>query len=400
MKKLLIISLDAVGDKEFNRLLQYPNFADVAGRSAIVRNVKSVFLSNTYPVHTSVVTGVEPCEHGLINNTDREPLRYPRWWYDAKRIKVKTLWDAAHEQGLKTAAVLWPVTGKAKGIKWNVPESMAGYKQSQLLTNLRNGSKLLQIKLFLRHRHLMDGIKQPALDNFTTACMRNILKWYTPDLALVHFTAYDTLCHQYGVDSPRLNQAFEALDNNLGILLKAIEKDCNVIIFSDHAQLPSEQQIFPNKLLSEQFGFISETVDGYEDTRCYFESCGGSAFFCNVNLSSDKVVAVKEQTAKLEGFNRFLTEEELKVAGRNYAEFGFCVKVGYEVCNFPSYEKANHGYPLDYDNYEVFYMGSGPDFKNDVISEGGSLLDIAPLACQILGLDMPKTKEVRKELLK
>ena len=400
MKKLLIISFDAVGDKEFNRLLQYPNFEAMAGRSAIVHKVKSVFLSNTYPVHTSVVTGVEPVEHGLINNTERKPLHHPRWWYDAKRIKATTLWDEAHKKGLSVASVLWPVTGKAKAIKWNVPESLADYGKSQVLTNFKNGSKRLQLKLLLQYGSMIDGINQPTLDNFTTCCMRDILTKKQPDLALVHFTAYDTLCHRHGVESNELNNALEALDNNLGILLKAAGKDYNVIVFSDHAQLPAEKDILPNKMLAEKFGLTEETESGYDMSKCYFECCGGSAFFREYKLDDEDIEKVKVEVAQLEGFNRFLTVEEMRISGREDEAFGFCASVGYAIHDFSSNEKANHGYPLDYDKYEVFYMGSGPDFQAGTVEEGGSLLDIAPLANEILGLSMRGIREPRMELLK
>ena len=400
MSKLLVISFDAVGDKEFNRLLQYPNFAAMAGRSAIVRKVKSVFLSNTYPVHTSVVTGVEPVMHGLINNTDRLPIRHPRWWYDAKRIKVPTLWDAATKKGLKVAAILWPVTGKAKTIKWNVPESLADYGKSQVANNFRNGSKLLQLKLLVKYGHMIDGINQPALDSFTTACAKDILTEKNPDLTLVHFTAYDTLCHRHGLDSKELDNALEALDKNLGILRKAAGPDCNVIVFSDHAQLPADKDILPNKMLAEKFGYTSETSEGYDTSKCYFECCGGSAFFRKGKLTEEDVAKVKAEIYGLKGFNRFLTNEEMRQAGRKSESFGFCASVGYTIHNFPTDEKGDHGYPLDYDSYDVFYMGSGPDFKAGEFEEGGSLLDIAPLACEVLGLTIRGINEPRKELLK
>lgn len=400
MKKLLVISYDAVGDKEFNRLMGYPNFAALAKKSAVVHKVKSIFISNTYPVHTSVVTGKHPCDHGLINNTDVYPTHHPRWWYDASRIKAQTLWDAAYEKGLTTAAVLWPVTGKAKKIKWNVPESMAQPGESQIVTNFKNGSKLLQLQLFLRHRHLMDGIKQPALDAFTTASMVDILKEKQPDLALVHLTAFDSLCHENGLDSPVLADAFQALDNNLGALLKAAGEERNVIVFSDHAQLPAEKPIFPNAMLAERFGLLKKTEEGYEGSSCYFECCGGSAFFQNNSVSESDVVKIKTMLEDVEGFNRYLTNEELRVSGRLDAAFGFCAKPGYGIHNFPSYEQGNHGFPLDYEDYDVFYMGSGPNFCEGTVLEGGSLLDIAPLASEILGLSMPQTEKVRRQLLK
>lgn len=398
MNKLLIISYDAVGDKVFSRLQTYPNFRRLAARSAVVHKVKSVFLSNTYPIHTSVVTGRLPCDHGLISNTDMAPVRNPKWWYESSRIKAPTLWDTAYENGLTTAAVLWPVTGKAKGIRWNVPESMAQPGESQILTNFKNGSRLLQMKLFSRHRHLIDGIKQPALDRFTTACMTDILREHKPDLGLVHLTAFDSLCHQHGVDSSKLDQALQAMDENLGAILDAAGDLYHVILFSDHAQLSAEKPIYPNELLDKKFGLLNLTEQGYEGNG-YFECCGGSAFFHGKELPDETKDKIKKAISTMEGFNRYLTEEECKNSGRFDVAFGFCAKVGYGIHNVLSYEKGNHGYPLDYPDYEVFYMGCGSVFQDGVAIEGGSLLDIAPLACKVLGLTMEHLLPVREELL-
>jgi predicted AlkP superfamily pyrophosphatase or phosphodiesterase len=140
LKKLLLISFDAVGDCRVERLLRYENFASLAARSTLVRDVKSLFLSNTYPIHASIATGVEPCRHGIISNTEAFPAPHPRWLTEASRFRVRTLWQAAHEKGLTTAAVLWPVTAGAREIRWNIPEVMAPPEKSQVAVSLAAGS--------------------------------------------------------------------------------------------------------------------------------------------------------------------------------------------------------------------------------------------------------------------
>jgi hypothetical protein len=222
---MLIISFDSVGDSEFARLAEYPAFSAFHGQSAVFRAVSSLFLSNTYPVHTSVATGVAPGEHGVLSNTEPFPSRHPVWNSREAGIRAQTLWQAAAKHGVDTAAVFWPVTAYSKTIRYNIPEVLARPGKSQLITSLRAGSARLQLKLFLRHRALLDGIRQPNLDNFATACMADILREHRPGLALIHLTAYDALCHEHGKDSGALETAFEALDRNLGILLEAAGND-------------------------------------------------------------------------------------------------------------------------------------------------------------------------------
>jgi len=389
MKRLLLISFDAVGDIEFDTLLNYPNFARLAERSAVTRQVQSIFLSNTYPIHTSVATGVMPFQHGVTSNNEPFPIEHPVWITDERRIRTKTLWQAAAQRNMRVAAVMWPVTAHSKTIKYNVPEVLARPGKSQIITSLKAGSKALQIKLLLRHRKLLNGIRQPALDSFTTACMVDILQEKRPDFALVHLTCYDTLCHTYGKNSKELNIAYESLDRNLGALLKAAGEDMQVILFSDHSQINVHKILDPNSLLYEA-GLLIKEEKAWKpgETGCFVECCGGSAFFHPGTLPEEKVTEIAEQIRQYEGFNRFLTEEEMQVCGIQKATFGFCALPGYCYDFASKGENANHGYPLDYNDYNVFYLAKGEEVVAGTVRQGGSLLDIAPLAAKMLDLDM------------
>lgn len=383
----MIISCDAVGDIDYDRLMKYNSFVEFAKQAEVYRKVSSVFISNTYPVHTSVITGVSPKKHGVISNTEPFPVKHPRWITDEASIHAKTLWQAAAEKGIKTAAVLWPVTGYSKTIKYNIPEAHALLGKNQIITNLLAGSKMLQIKMFLRHRKIMDGLNQPALDNFSTACMADILREYKPGLALVHLTAYDTYNHIYGRDSDKLNIALESLNQNVETLLKASGDKYDVIIFSDHGQLNVRNVVEPNNILVS-LGLMKRTSGSYEksDAGCFIECCGGSAFFHKGNVSLEKMNEIKACIEQSEGFSRFLTDAEMHESGHIDEAFGFCAKALYCYEAFASKEKANHGYPLDIPNYKVFYMVRSKKCKPGYMAEGGSLLDIAPLAAKLIGL--------------
>jgi predicted AlkP superfamily pyrophosphatase or phosphodiesterase len=259
--------------------------------------------------------------------------------------------------------------------------------QSQILTNIKAGSKLLQIKMSLRYGKLLDGIKQPNLDDFSTACMVEILKKYNPGLALMHLTAYDSLCHKHGRYSDELETAYKSLDNNLARLLEAVGGDRDVIIFSDHSQLNVHTSINPNDMLVES-GLLHFKENSYimSENACFFECCGGSAFFHSGNLSQSKIGEIRDSVSGSEGFKRFLTDEEMRLSGQRSA-FGFGAKSGYCYESFPSNHKATHGYTLDMPDYSVFYMFRFKDGENsDNKLLGNSLLDITSLAAERLGL--------------
>jgi hypothetical protein len=408
-KRLLIISFDAVGDRVLDRVAALPNTAAFLRSAALARDVSSVFLTNTYPIHSSVLTGLPQGEHGLISNLEAFPARYPQWCYRSSLIRKKTLVQAAREKGLSAAAVLWPATGGSRDIRWNIPEMVPRPGDNQILLNMKNGSKLLQLRYWLRYRHLLDGTAQPALDRFSAVCMTEILRRYKPGLALMHFTAYDGLCHKHGEDFAVLDRALGVMDEELGRILEAAGDDTSVILFSDHAQLPVEHSIRPNEMLVEM-GLLKKDEQGSYlpgESGCFVECCGGSAFLYPGNLKNSNTVggsntagggstttidAIKRKIEEGPGFNRWLRADEMKACGREELPGGFCALPGYHYEAYDNVEKGQHGYPLDYEGYRVFYAARGPGIKPGTEFRGGSLLDIAPLALRLLGEGLPPEK--------
>ena len=385
---MLIISFDAVGDNEFERLMEYPAFSAFSKQAAIFRGVPTMCPSNTYPIHASIVTGVLPCVHGLRSNTEPFPSRFPVWNNHEDGIRARTVWQAAAESGIDTAAVFWPVTGYSKTIRWNIPEMMPRPGKNHFVTLFKAGSKRLQVRMFLRYRRLLDGINQPNRDDFAAACMADILRRHKPGLALMHLTAYDSLCHRNGRGSEALKEGFEALDRNLSVLLEAAG-DRDVLILSDHSQLNVHTAFEPNELFVER-GLMSREKDAWIPGAegCFFECCGGTAFFHAGGLAESQIDELREAIERNSGFRRYLTDSEKHDSGYGGAAFGFCAKEGYSFLAFGPGHKAEHGYPADMQDYNVFYLARGFGLQPGSIHTGGSLLDIAPLILNTLGVEV------------
>ena len=401
MGKLILISFDAVGSDELDELLALPNFGRLVKQGMLFRDMKTVFISNTYPVHTSIATGVPPGMHGIISNTFIDPAEEGAWCYDSRRIKAKTLWRAAREKGLKTASVLWPVTGYSKDINWNLPEVVIRKGENQVVQNLKAGSFFIQMQAFFRHRSLMHGISQPSLDNFGVHVMRDIIREKKPDFMLLHLTSFDTICHEFGRTAPETKKALEYLDGFLGMICAVLEKDTTVIVFSDHAQLDVYTNLHPNLML-EQAGFLKQietydevfkkNVNIISDYRYFFHYAGGSAFlFAKFSAAenNEEIEYIKKAVLEIRGVDRLLSAEEMKESGFGSASplypagalFGICAKEGYHFGD-THYEKGTHGYPLDRPHYTTF---CAVNKKTEGVA-CTSVLDITKLAAGELGI--------------
>jgi len=371
---VLVISFDAVSDRVFEAMAMdgenYPNVAAFRREAYFRGGIKTVFVSNTYPVHATVSTGKPPKDHGIVSNL-LPPKKTGRgaerpWAQMAKYIKTKTIWDAAREKKLSTAAMLWPVTCGAK-IDWHMPEVHLEKGQNMLFRSLLYGSVFFQISALLRHGgklvKALKGIGEPELDDFTTSVTCDLLKRKKPDLTLVHLIAYDILFHYAGSGSAETEVAKKAMDANLGRLLERWGDD-TAIVFSDHSQLDVNENV--------------NLEDVYGDA--VFEQAGGCAF-------------VDKSAVNVEGqpwFERWLTAEEMEESG--YAEKpvrGLAAKPGYVFSEKGKYRGA-HGYPADYDGCNVFYGVRGKNFapgqKQDWLKN--RVTDVTAIVARELNLDM------------
>jgi len=386
---ILVISFDAVGDKVFEAMAKdsgkYPNIARFKKDAFYKGAVKTVFVTNTYPIHTTVSTGALPKEHGIISNFLPPKKNGERPWAQmAKHIKGKTIWQAAREKKLSTAAFLWPVTCGAK-IDYHIPEVHIEKGQNLLFRSLLYGSVFFQIASIFRHgKKLIKAIKgmeyggQPELDDFTVSAACDLFKQKKCDLALVHLIAYDSLYHFKGSGTEDLDIAKKSLDTNLGRLL-----DCwsgSVIIFSDHSQLDVNQNIN----LQEIYG------------NAVFEQAGGSAFF--YSAPDSRSPALKEQP----WFERYLSKKEMEESGYSVkSTFGIAAKTGYIFTDSNKYKGA-HGYPADYENYNVFYCvkGSshgGPSQRQAAYEQvrlKNHITDVTKIIIKELNLDMPDVHDI------
>lgn len=416
-KRLIVVSLDALGSTDFEMFSQLPNFKKFIRHAAFCRQVRSVYPSLTYPAHTTIITGRPPSEHGIVNNIQIQPERSsPDWFWQRKYIKGTTLYDEALKKGMKVAALLWPVTAKSD-ITWNLPEIFANRRwTNQIMTSASNGTVGYQLMLNHKFGHLRDGIRQPALDNFVQASMKYTIKTYRPDLTLVHLTDLDTQRHHYGVHSDEAKEAILRHDKRIGELMHllhqcgmSVKRDTTVILLGDHSQLDVQNIVLINRFLRER-GYLKVQNGRVTDWKAYCQNCDGAAYIYikKENMSKDEQMRIKNEIYDWlcamksdpdNGIAAIYSAKKARELGADpectfmlEARRGFYFQNELDIAEIADVQRATHGFHPGRKDYQTVFMAVGPDIVAGTEIEEMSLLDEGPTMAKLLGLTLPDAK--------
>ncbi|APH05085.1 ectonucleotide pyrophosphatase/phosphodiesterase [Bacillus weihaiensis] len=417
---LIVISFDCLSSLDFHMLKELPNFKNLLSRSAFCKNVETIYPSVTYPCHTTIVTGNFPNTHGIVNNTLLQPgVLSPDWYWHRKFITGTTLYDEARKAGLITAALLWPVTAKAK-IKYNMPEIFANRLwHHQIAVSLWNGSPLYQLEMNRKHGHIRNGLSQPELDDFVVESTVSTIISKKPNLLLVHLTDLDTQRHYHGFSSEEAKAALYRHDQRLGKIIGAIKKAgledrATIVALGDHSALDESKAIHPNVLLKEM-GLLKVNNKGKViDWKAYCKSCDGSAY---IYIKNQKDKETKEMVVNLfekllketkNGIEQVFTNAHAKEKGADELAFlmiearqGFYFKECHDTSYIRSitkedveerrYTYCSHGYSPAKEKYTTVFIAKGKGIRPDTEIASMHLVDEGPTFATLLGVNLGET---------
>ena len=242
---VLLISIDGlrpgdVQDAEA-RGLKVPNLRRFLAEGTYATGVVGVLPTLTYPSHTTLITGVSPAKHGIVNNQSFDPLQINRggWFWYAADVKARTLWDAAHDAGLTTANVHWPVSVAAKNVTWNLPQIwITGHPDDRKLVEALSTPGLTGELEQAAAMPYADGKAEdlPADVNRARFGVELIAKHH-PGFMTMYLAALDHAEHETGPGSAESKATLERLDGLVGDLVAAEMKahpDAVIALVSDH----------------------------------------------------------------------------------------------------------------------------------------------------------------------
>ncbi|UAJ12021.1 alkaline phosphatase family protein [Polymorphobacter megasporae] len=236
---LLLISIDGLrpGDvlQADARGLHVPNLRRFVDHGAYAAGVVGVLPTLTYPSHTTLITGVAPLRHGIVNNLTFDPTNINQvgWYWYSSDIRVPTLWDAAHAAGRVTANVHWPVSVGA-AIDYNLPQIWrTGHADDRKLMRVVATPGLV-VDLERRLGPYTQGIDESVEgDVDRTRFALALLGEHHPGFMTVYLTGLDHIQHLFGPDTPQAHAALERIDGLVGELMAAAP-GADVAVVSDH----------------------------------------------------------------------------------------------------------------------------------------------------------------------
>lgn len=402
--------------------LKLPMLRRFVAKGSYADGVRGVYPTVTYPSHTTLVTGVWPAQHGVLNNQVFDPLNEfgSEWYWYADEIKAPTLWDAAHAAGLRTASVSWPVTVDSHVIDDNLPE----YWRNAL--NPEGGSA--------GDRFLLAAVSRPAGfleemerrlgpymkgnettiegDRIRTRFAADILTREHPKFMTVHLSSLDEEEHLHAPFSAEANADLEQIDGLVGQLIEranTTDPKTTVIVVSDHGFAPIHDAV--NLYIPfVQAGLITldDTAGAASKTRVkawtaepWFLGCTAAIELHDPNdtATRDRVKQLLDQLAAdpANGIEKVLTGAEAARLGTvQNAAFLVLFQVGFTPGGAlsgpvvtPTRGSGTHGYAPDHPEMYASFFAMGPDVT---ASHDLGLVDmrqVAPTVAAILGVSLP-----------
>ena len=140
-RHVVVVSVDALVYEDLETLSKLYALAPRWDKMARVDRVRSIYPTITYPCHSTMMTGVYPDRHHIVNN--EAPIlgvEHCLWQHFRSSVKAPSIFDAAKKAGLTTAAVFWPVTGKDPAIDYLVDEYWPQHGEDSLSAFRDSGS--------------------------------------------------------------------------------------------------------------------------------------------------------------------------------------------------------------------------------------------------------------------
>jgi predicted AlkP superfamily pyrophosphatase or phosphodiesterase len=361
---VILVSMDGFR-WDYDQIYKTPNLNKLAADGVKAKRLIPSFPTVTFPNHYTIVTGLYPDHHGLVNNNFPAP-ELGLYYRIGDRTAVENpafyggepVWKTAEDQGIRSASFYW--VGSEAPIGGMHPSYWKKFDETVAF-----GSRI-----------------------------DTVIKWLTypmgkrPGFVTLYFEEPDATSHSYGPVSAETGKVVERLDSLIGVLRFKLSRlpvsgSINLIVVSDHGMSPVSPQRYIN---------LREAVPD----RMIAGIFGGNPVF-TINPAEGKTDSVLYLLNKQKGLKAY-RKSEVPARwhyGTNPRIPGVVVVAdsSWSIGTRPDgsgIRGGAHGYDNSNSDMQAIFYAAGPAFKKGYSFESLNNTDIYDLICKILKLKPAK----------
>lgn len=361
-RALILVSIDGFRADYLDRGIT-PTLAALAARGVRAEALKPSFPTLTFPNHYTLVTGLYPDHHGIVNNRMTDPtlgkafvykqsvtIEDPAWWGG------EPIWVGAEKHGVRSATMFWP--GSNVAIHGLRPTYWASFDTAYAPT-----------------RRVDDVLRWFDLPH-----------WRRPHFMTLYFEQVDMAGHRYGPDSPQVDAALRETDAALARLVAGLKRraefdDVDFVIVSDHGQAATDPALCT--YLDDVVPLADVEVQNY-------------GILAGIEPRPGKTATVEAALLRAHPHMRCWRKGELPARlhyGTNpripsllcLADTGGVVSWREYEHRGGRYSAGEHGYDNDDPAMRALFIAHGPSFRRGLVVPEFDNVDVYPLLAHLLG---------------
>lgn len=357
---VILVSIDGCR-WDYPELHEAPTLQRIATEGFRVERLIPSYPTKTFPNHYTLVTGLHPESHGIIQNKfwddnfeawfgigNHPAAREGRWWGG------EPIWLTAQRQGLRTACMFWP--GTEADIKGQYPDKWRRYDGS--------------ISELDRVRQVLQWTELPAAER--------------PHFITLYFEAVDSAGHSFGPTAKQTGSALQVVDQALDQLRQRLIKQglwesTHLIITSDHGMTD----------IDTSRAIVLEDLINLDDVRIIFDGASGGLNAINPSQTAELVQALN-QHPHLKAFTRSDVPARLHFSANDrIPDIVLIPDLGWKTRKRPvSPGSSNWGGDHGFDNIEPdmasIFIGRGPQFDAGKQLKSAPNTSVYNLLCHLL----------------
>lgn len=381
---VLLVSFDGFRH-DYVEQYDLANFKAFAQKGTKAESLIPSFPSKTFPNHYTIVTGLYPGNHGLIDNSFYDRDRNVKYSMSNRKLVTDPyfyggtpLWKLVQKHGMKSASYFW--VGSEIPLDGYHPDYYYAYDES--------------VPFEKRIEKVTEWLNLPPEER--------------PHFITLYFSSPDHEGHEYGPTSSETKAALQRMDGLLKLLMDSINKleiPVNVILVSDHGMkeltIGNDTFIFLDEIMNVNDKSIKVVSSGTQ-AHLYIDHPGkrDSIYSSLLQKQNHFVVLKKEQYDPKWHYNHHGRAGDLMIM----AEPGYYIREKGRH-SFLTEEKIGskmgvHGYDplIESDMHGIFYA-QGPNIKSGEVISSFQNIHIYPLIVRILGFESPKEIDGKAEVL-